>query len=50
MPPVIARDPLMRPDRAAVPRRRSWSSDESDSGSERIHFELVDVDVDPMEA
>ena len=50
MPPVIASDALMRPDSAAVPRRRSWQLGRVGQRQRTDHFELVDVDVDPMEA
>ena len=49
-PPVTASDALTRPASAAVPRRRSGSSEESDSGSERIDLELLDVDVGLVKA
>ena len=41
---------MTRPASAAAPRRRSGSSEESDSGSVRIDLEFIDVDVDAMEA
>src|SRR3954470_14956668 len=48
MPPVIAIDALIRPDRAAAPRRRISRSAESDSGVERtISSSLTSMSARP---
>ena len=49
-PPVMASEALTRPARAAVPRNRSWRSEESDNSHRTDHLELIDVNVDVMEA
>ena len=47
---MIASEALTRPARAAVPRNRSWSSEESDNFDAADHLELNDVNVDFMKA
>ena len=49
-PPVTASEACTRPDRMAIPRRRSSSSEESDRCSVRVSGQILHIDVGLIEA